>query len=271
VTRHKFFASLPWYDFPEMRAANDALWLAIAGELRALEVRDVPSGLDRQAAYTLDHGAACFFTQTCGYPLLTTARDRFTVLGAPGYRVPGCTSSHYRSLIVVREDARVTTLEDLRGTRFAVNEADSNTGMNLPRRLFAPLARKGRFFARTILTGSHASSAALVDAGGADAAAVDCITFAFLQRYRPAAVRGLRVLAGTDSSPTPPFVTSRHAGEPLVAALRHALNSVVCKPEYASARDALFLTGIDFCGEDAYAVVLDYERDAQRLGYPELR
>jgi len=36
-----------------------------------------------------DHRGGCFFTQTCGYPLVTTAREHFTVLGTPCYTVPG--------------------------------------------------------------------------------------------------------------------------------------------------------------------------------------
>jgi len=271
VIGQKLFAGFPWYDLPEMHAANDALWLAIATELRTLNVRDVPLALERRVAHTRGNEAACLFTQTCGYPLLTTTRDRYTVLGAPCYRVAGCTGALHRSFIVVRENVRAATLEDLRGTRFAVSEVDSNSGMNLPRRLFAPLAREGRFFAQTVLTGSHAASAALVDAGGADAAAVDCVTFAFLERYRPAAVRGLRVLAQTQPAPTPPLTTSRHTGDPIVAALRQALGNVVRNPAYASVCEALFLADITFCSEDAYAIVLDYERDAQRLGYAELR
>jgi len=217
-----------------------------------------------------DVEGACVFTQTCGYPLFTTARGHFTVLGAPRYRVPGCAGSSHRSYVVVREAARVQELGDLRGTRFAINEADSNSGMNLPRRLFAPLARQGRFFGSTVVTGGHAASAALVLSGGADAAAIDCVTFALLRRYRPAAVHGLRVLAETAATATPPLVTSRRTTAELVTALRRVLAEVMRCELYAPVREALFLESVDFCDEDAYGVVMEYEGDAQRLGYPVL-
>jgi ABC-type phosphate/phosphonate transport system substrate-binding protein len=257
------------YDLPEMHAANEAFWAAIAAELNALDVCDVPSALDRRSSQS--RHTACLLTQTCGYPLLTGDRDRFTVLGSPCYAVAGCAGSRHRSFIVVRENAGALSLEDLRGTRFAVNEADSNSGLNLPRRLFAPLARDGRFFAHTVFTGSHAASAELVRAGGADAAAIDCVTYAFLERYRPAGVSGLRILAQTAATPAPPLVTSRRTDDVLIVALGRALREIVHKPAYTHVRDALFLTGIDFCGEDAYEVVLDLEREAQQFGYPELR
>ncbi len=267
----RLYASFPWYDLPEMHAANDALWRALAGLFEAQGLRDVPRALDRQRPHGADHFGECLFTQTCGYPLFTTARNHFTVLGAPAYDVPGCTGSWHRSFIVVRGDGPVRGLEDLRGGRFAINEADSNSGMNLPRRLFAPLARDGRFFSSTVVTGSHAASAALVSEGGADAAAIDCVTFALLSRYRPETVERLRVIAETAATPTPPLVTSRYTSTEDVASLRRALAEFVRSPAYAPLRESLHLADIEFCEESAYGVIMDYELYARKLDYPELR
>ncbi len=157
-----------------------------------------------------------------------------TVVGAPAYRVPGCMDSLHRSFIVIRTDSRAQALDDLRATRFAINE------------LFAPLARDGRFFASTVVTGSHAASAMAVAAGEADAAAIDCVTFALLGRYRPAAI--LRTSRHRPDPPTPPLVTARSSAPHVVAALRPAM--------------ALFLSDIGFCGDSAYRVVMRYEDEA---------
>lgn len=267
---HRLFASFPWYDLPEMHAANDALWRALAASLVAEGIREVPDRLDRERPHGVDPVQECLFTQTCGYPLFTTARRHFTVLGAPCYSVLGCEGPLHRSFIVVHDASSVRTVEDLRGGSFAINEADSNSGMNLPRRLFAPLARNGRFFGRTVLTGSHAASASLVDAGGVDSAAIDCVTFALLERYRPAAVRSLRIVAETAATPAPPLVTSCRTSDSVVAALRRALKRVVRDHAHAELRDALFLADVEFCGEEAYEVVMAYERDAVERGYPAL-
>ena len=271
MIRQRVYASLPWYDLPEAQPATDAFWRALADAFERRGVVETPLSLDRDRPHGVDDDASCLFTQTCGYLLFTTAREHFTVVGAPCYRVPGCAGPLHRSFIVVRRTSPVNELEALRGGRFAINEPGSNSGMNLPRLLFAPLARDGRFFASTVVTGGHAASAELVAAGGADAAAIDCVTFALLARYRPLAVAGLRIIAETAPTPAPPLVTARFAAPELVATLRAALREVVANDALAPVRDALFLAGIDYCDESAYDVLMDYERDAARLGYPALR
>ncbi len=267
----RLYASFPWYDLPEMHGATDAFYAALRDALAERGVRDAPHELDRARDHGTDVAGACFFTQTCGYPLFTTARNHFTVLGAPCYAAPGCEGPRHRSFIVVRDDAPYRALKDLRGTRFAINERDSNSGMNLPRRLFAPFAREGRFFSAAVVSGSHARSAELVTAGAADAAAIDCVTFALLARYRPRAVAALRTIGATAATPTPPLVTSITSSDALVATMRGAIADVMHAPEHAAIRDALLLVDVAPCDERAYAIVMDYEREAAARGYRELR
>jgi ABC-type phosphate/phosphonate transport system substrate-binding protein len=264
------YASFPWYDLPEMHESSNAFWEALAGALRARGVDDVPAALDRSLPYGVDWNGKCLFTQTCGYPLFTTSLGHFAVVGIPCYAAAGCDGFLHRSFIVVHRASRFRTLEDLRGTRFAVNEADSNSGMNLPRRLFAPRNREGRFFASTVVTGSHAASAELVTAHGADAAALDCVTFALLRRYRPNAVGDLRIIAQTATSPAPPFATSQRTSAAALTAIREALSEIARNPQYAQLRAALFLSDVAMADDRAYAVVVEYEREAQLLGYPVL-
>jgi len=261
------YVSFPWYDLPEMHDATDALWRALAAALRARGIADVPLALDRSRPHGTDGEAACLFTQTCGYPLFTTAHRHFTVLGAPHYAVAGAVAGTHRSFIVVRAGDSAERLADLRGRRFAINELDSNSGMNLPRRLFAPLAREGRFFASTVVTGSHAASAAAIARGDADAAAIDCVTFALLARYRPHVVAELRMLGETFATATPPFVTSSGADAQLVLALREAIDDVLAAPAHADVRDATLLRRLGRCDADAYDLVMSYEREAIALGY----
>jgi len=264
------YVSFPWYDLDEMHDATDALWRAVAKAMLARGIADVPPALDRSRPHGTDGGAACLFTQTCGYPLFTTAHRHFTVLGAPHYAVAGAVAGTHRSFIVVRAGDPAERLGDLRGRRFAINERDSNSGMNLPRRLFAPLARAGRFFTSTVVSGSHVASATAVACGDADAAAIDCITFALLARYRPQVVGELRVLGETFATATPPFVTSSHTDARLVPALRDAIDDVLAAPEHADVREATYLRRLGRCDAGAYDVVMSYEREAIALGYPVL-
>ena len=181
----QLFASMPWYDLPEIRDATDAFWTSLSAKLVECGFEESPKQLDRDVPYGVDWNSKCLFTQTCGYPIFTTSRTQFHVLGIPCYTAAACDGPLHRSFIVVRADSRFNQLEGLRGGTFAINEPDSNSGMNLPRRLFAPYHRAGRFFEHRVVSGSHAASLELVVGGIADAAAVDCVTYALLQRYRP--------------------------------------------------------------------------------------
>ena len=66
--------------------------------------------------------------------------------------------------------------------------------MNLLRAAIAPLSDGTPFFESVVLSGSHRRSVAMVVAGVADVAAIDCVTFAHLQRLYPHEVTGVRVL-----------------------------------------------------------------------------
>jgi ABC-type phosphate/phosphonate transport system substrate-binding protein len=261
---------MPWYDLPEVRDHTDALWKTIAAALAMRGLDGIPEKLDRDVPYGVDWNSKCLFTQTCGYPIFTTSRSQFHVLGIPCYTAPGCESSLHRSFIVVPADSRMRELEELRGGTFAVNELDSNSGMNLPRRLFAPLNRDGRFFAERVISGSHVASIELVAAGEADAAAVDCVTYALLQRYRPSALTNIRILADTPASPAPPFATSARIDASVVTLLRDTLASFVHDPSNREICEPLLLGAVELADESAYEIVLRYERESEQLGYPAL-
>jgi ABC-type phosphate/phosphonate transport system substrate-binding protein len=246
--------SFPMYDLPELQAANEALLDAVEKLLR--EEREEPSGTS--------------ITQICGYPLRTTYRGRFTILGIPAYVVPGCEGQSHRAFIIVSAASTITRAEDLRGGNFAVNSMDSNTGMNLPRHFIAKFAAGKQFFNRVIVTGSHRASMQAVARGDADAAAIDCVTFGLHAEYDPAKIAGLRVLAHTSASPSIPFVTSCTTGQRTVSALRRALHKFSTRADFAPLRYALRIERIEGVNEKAYDVLLNYRAEAIALGYPRL-
>ncbi len=51
-------ASLPMYDFKELRPAHDALWSAIADRLMAAGITNVPTRLTRDARTSRDVAAS---------------------------------------------------------------------------------------------------------------------------------------------------------------------------------------------------------------------
>ena len=264
-------AMLPMYDFPELRSATDALWAAIAARLRDLGVNP-PDELTRTPHLEASWTDPCLLLgQTCGYPLVTTLRGRVALLTTPRYTAPGCDNTLYRSAIIVRDDARATSLSDLRGLVCAVNDAASNSGMNVLR---AEIARTSphtpRFFHSVVTTGSHAASVLAVAECRADVAAIDCVTWAHLQRLRPSHTRGLRRLAWTAATPGLPLITSVRTSDAERRALTEALQDVADDPALAGIRAELLLAGFETVGLDGYAAILDLQTRAQRAGYAEL-
>jgi len=258
-----WFAQLPIYALPELRGRNQALWRILADLFRDAGIAGVPRALD-------EPGERALFTQVCGYPLQTSERGKYVPIGTPVYEVDGCTGPRHCAFVVVHEKSPAHTPADLRGTIFAVNDQTSNTGMNLPRRLFARIAKGRPFFDRVIYTGSHAASAERVAAGGAAAASIDCVTYAFLAEFRPELTARLRIIARTDWSPAIPFVTVNDGDLPRIDALRGALQRLANDPRYAPALQALHIGGIVGLGDRSYSMLRTYEEDARAARYPVL-
>jgi ABC-type phosphate/phosphonate transport system substrate-binding protein len=264
-------ASLPMYNLPEMAAVNAAFWRAMAEELRQEGIVDAPDELLMDSPPVPDAiRPGTLFTQTCGYPLQTIYQGQYQLLGVPTYDAPGCGEGTHRAFIVVGADSSAERLEDLHGGRFALNSRHSNSGMNLPRVMFARIAAGARFFSCVIETGSHAASMQLVASGGADAASIDCLTYAFFSDYRPEALVGLRKFADTPESPAIPFVTAADTSTDYVAVLQRALSRVVAARTHRPLLNQLRLRDIGVPDPTAYALLLDYEREAFALGYGEL-
>jgi ABC-type phosphate/phosphonate transport system substrate-binding protein len=264
-------ASLPIYALPEMAADNDAFWQALRSELGREGIAGVPDALtpdQRSVPQCIE--PSILFTQLCGYPLQTLFRGQAIILGAPAYDVRHCDGPSHAGLFIVRKEAPYRRLADLRGRRFAFNSRHSNSGMNLPRRAIAEITGGAPFFGAVSETGAHVLSLQSVLSGAADATCVDNVTYAFWRRGRPALAADLRVLAVTPPSPAIPFITAVATEPAVVAALRQALTRVARAPCWAAVRAALFLGDILPIEASAYVRLLDYEREATALGYPDL-
>jgi len=264
--------SLPMYNLPEMRSENRMFWDALRVELSRLGLNDLPDALDLQrvpvpAAIDAD----TLLTQVCGYPLQTIYRGQAALLAAPVYAAEYCVGATHCGIFIVNRDSSFERLEDLRGCRFAYNSRHSNSGMNLPRRSIADIAHGKPFFGAIAETHSHPDNIERVARGEVDATCVDCVTYAFVARYRRPLAETTRVLAPTPPSPSIPFVTSVGAGADLKEALRNALFRVARADEWSQVRAGLMLQDIVPIGDaSVYEDLLQYEYEARALGYPEL-
>jgi ABC-type phosphate/phosphonate transport system substrate-binding protein len=263
-------AALPMYDFPEIAWANDALWRRMAARLRARGL-EAPAELTRGAdLLALWRDQNLVFGQTCGYPLSRELRDAVVIIATPEHGFPGCEGASHRSYLVCRAGDPRRELAAFRESRAAVNAWHSNTGMSLFRATIARVARGAPFFASVIATGSHAASLEAVADGRAELAAVDCVTFGLMRRFRPGLINRIRIVAESPLSPGLPFVASARRPGSTVAAVRDALVAAVADLSLAKALAALGLTGLRMTTPADYERVLEIEREAATAGYPQL-
>jgi ABC-type phosphate/phosphonate transport system substrate-binding protein len=263
-------ASLGMYDFPWTEAANDALWAAIANRLRARGVV-APRGLSRGGdLHEFWRSPSLIFGQACGYPYVTRLRERVALIATPIYAFPGCEGASHGAFIVANRRRARRALADFAGARAAINARDSNTGMNLFRAAIAPFAGGRPFFAEVIVTGSHEASLAAVGVGEADIGAIDCVSFALLQRGRPALLESVEAIAHTPRTPALPFIMNADLARSHLTAVRQALLETLNDPALAAARATLGLVGAEILDDADYERVAQIERDAIEAGYPAL-
>jgi ABC-type phosphate/phosphonate transport system substrate-binding protein len=236
-------ASLPMYDLPELRAATDGFWAAIAKQL----------GVSIRLARNVDWTDAwrqpdLLFSQTCGYPLTHEFKGKLRYVATPHYNADGCEGPNYCSIILARE---TRPLQDFRGLRAAFNSRDSMSGMLALKAVVVDFASQGQFFSQALETGSHLASLSAVQAGSADICAVDCVTVALLKRHRPSAVAGLVEIGRSPSMPALPYVT-RMAD---VSALQDALYEAMADKNQEHLRSTLLLSGISILDAQVYNAI----------------
>ena len=263
-------ASLPMYDMPEVRAATDDWWRGIASALVRAGVDGVPDALTRDSGEDVWYSPNLLLSQTCGYPLTHALAGVVELVATPAYSADGCRGAEYCSLVVIAADDPATDLEDLRGRRCAYSMRHSHSGYNVLRAAIAPLAGGAPFFSGVTESGGHAHSIALVASGRADVCAVDCVTHALIARYRPGALEGTRVLRATERAPGLPYVTRAGIDADYLERVRDGLRAAFSDPHYATVRETLLLSAVEFPELEAYRRIDDMEDSARDAGYPEI-
>lgn len=214
-TRAGPVAILPMYDWPQVRAATDALWAAVRDSLRAAGI-SAPDALSRpHEPEPLWRAPGLVVGQTCGLPYVTRLRGAVRLVGSPDFGLDGCPPGHYRSAIIVRRDDGRDRLDGFAGAIPAINALDSQSGRGA---LAHTLASHGElsFLGRPVITGAHAASIEAVAGGRADLAAIDAVTWRLAQAHLDAAGQ-VRVLAWTDPTPGLPYITAVEADADRIA------------------------------------------------------
>ncbi|WP_312212901.1 PhnD/SsuA/transferrin family substrate-binding protein [Pseudescherichia sp.] len=244
--------AFPMYDL--YRPDSEALIQAVQDLLAARGVAVTPVW-PQEDLLTHWQSDDLLLSQACGYPLVTRLTEVQTV-GCFHYSAPGCEGIRYRSLLVVRQSDRHKTLADFRGSRAVCNAPDSQSGYNVFMQMVAPLAQSGNFFNDVIFSGSHRQSLVEIGEGRADIAAIDCVTFALLQRHAPQLISELAVIGASPAAPGLPLITARNTPPSRIALLRDALRQLVSDPTYRTLCAALFISGFSDVSRQDYAPIL---------------
>lgn len=262
-------AALAMYDWPEVAAANDALWEFLAARLRQAGIA-APTRLDR----TLRHDQPwrlrhLLLAQTCGYPFVTQLRDKVQLVATPCYSAPGCAGADYCSVIVASRRSGIGSLAEIGATTAAVNSEQSQSGYWALRAALAatPGAQPP---ARAVLSGGHRQSLRMLAQAVAEVAAIDAVCWALAQRHEPDAVARVRIIARSPAAPGLPLITALTTPEPVMMALREAFQAVATEPSLAGPRAALLLAGFEPLPDGAYDRILELKRLALTLPFPAL-
>lgn len=243
------------YDLEETIADNDCFWSRIRAALARRGQTDLPIRLTRAAdPYPLWRCSGLVLGQTCGYPLATTLVNDVRYVGAPSYSARGCEAGRYRSWLIVRERDPAERIEDLRGRRLVINGVDSLSGCKVLESMIPGRLPLDTFFSCVEISGAHLESIARVAGARADLAAIDCVTWSLLERHRPRALRGIRILAAGPALPALPFITSKSTTDAELDDLRATLTDAVRHSPDSRLADRLLLVDVDTgdAGLDAY-------------------
>lgn len=237
-------ASLPMYDWPEVRSHQDRYWQAIRSALG-----HGPDALTRGFDDYMAHWQRpdLLLSQTCGMPFRTRLQGKVALVGTPDFGLSGCAPGYYCSVLVVNAQDGRGQLSDFIEDTFAYNEGGSQSGWAAPA---THAARLGLRLTRLLATGSHRAALRAVATGDAAMAAIDAVTWELALRHDPAAAR-LRVLDRTAPTPGLPYITA--AGRdpaPLATAITAAIAGLD-----ADITDALMLRGLSHIPASTYLAV----------------
>jgi ABC-type phosphate/phosphonate transport system substrate-binding protein len=240
-------ASLPMYDWPEIRQQTDAFWQGFARHA------GLAGSLDRASAYeSLWSNQKLNFSQTCGYPFTHKFNGLLQYIATPHYACEGCHGAEYSSIVFARENR---PLAEFYGATAAVNTVDSMSGMLALKLVFAPHVRNGEFFRRTKLSGGHRNSLRDVRNKFADLCAIDSVCVALAKKYCPDELNSLVEIARSPMVPALPFVT--RASD--VVSLQSAMQKTFADESLKEVREALLMRRFSILPEGSYQKILQLE------------
>ena len=252
------FAFLPMYDLPPLRAAWDALWQATRRELVASDCKAKPK-LDRSdELFDLWTDPNLLIGQTCGWPFVSMLSEQVVPFARLDFGLEQLSPGNYQSVFISNKPFDAASPADLdaffrnSATRIAVNGLDSQSGYRVLGACIANPATLARD--QLVLTGSHARSVEAVALGRADFAAIDAVTWRYLEAFDPIVAK-VNVVARSSGVPGLPLITSPQntdRAQVLFSALEKAITALDSETS-----KKLGIRGLVPADADDYAVLKD--------------
>lgn len=128
----------------------------------------------------------------------------------------------YHSYIIVPANSKTTTVEDLRGKRFAFTDPMSNTGKLSPTYMLAQMNEDiDSFFSEYIFTYNHDKSIEMVAHALVDGAAVDGLIWEYMKSQDPTLTAQTKIILKSDPYGIPPIVVPSGLDPELKKSLRN--------------------------------------------------
>lgn len=178
----------------------------------------------------------------------------------------------YRTDLIVRKDAPYRTLEDTFGGSAGWTVAHSQSGFNAFRHHLLSHRGPGRQALYAQMTANLVTARNVLDAvreGRIDVGPLDAYWHLLIAHHAPELTAGVRTLSSTPLTPLPAFVAARGLPADTVARLRSAFARAASRPWFRPLADVLLIDGFEEIGREAYAMLLEWDREARAAGYEE--
>ncbi|OUR79037.1 hypothetical protein A9Q83_05495 [Alphaproteobacteria bacterium 46_93_T64] len=247
--------SLPMYDWPELQCHTDQFHALLKASLGDRGF-NASNRLERDREnFDIWQDKHLLMSQTCGLPFVKFLKEKVSLIGTPAYDIE-CGAGSYYSVIVVHKDASASSMDDLKGKKYAYNENTSQSGYYALQYTLSLMENAATHFGASCKSGSHRQSIQAVASGKADFAAIDAISWKHATRHE-AESRHLRVIGKTPPTPGLPYITRPRSANECDTLHMAVIDAMMALNE--TTRDALLLTGF------AKTNLIDYRVIEERM------
>ncbi len=239
------------YDFPEVHSETLQLTRSVVAALR-----EIGEDVDEQAPENSAHASLAahwksdgtYLSQSCGLPFVEELHPYVDVIGTFAWSRVSDAKGWYRTVIVVRPNLHVTSLEQLAGLTPVISNVHSLSGWCSLGCALSSVTDDPSFVKPYIQSDRHAGSLMALQERRADFASIDPGTFQILQRYQPHLTEGVKVIDEGPLVPATPLHVSKKRSVSSLDQIREAVSGAINSPINSSAREKIGIesfVGID--------------------------